>query len=168
MEFFIRSDTDIYLSCSARLNGEYYVFGGNQRTPYTDFTKQISKINDCRLKRVGDLPFDFEYGACGTYEVSSEERVMLCFDMNEQRKCRRYSEFRLGDSPLTPLFSYSGFDFDTHPDSAWPHTHTTLGNVNNLVIAVGDWQSKNIQVEQFNIATNSWSTRAPYPYCSKT
>ena len=93
MEFFIRQDTDIYLSCSARLNGEYYVFGGNQRTPYTSFTKQISKINDCRLKRVGDLPFDFEYGACGTYEVSSEERVMLCFDMNEQRKCRRYSKF---------------------------------------------------------------------------
>ena len=76
------------------------------------------------------------------------------------------------NSSLTPrlllLFSYSGFDFDTHPDSAWPHTHTTLGNVNNLVIAVGDWQTKNTQVEQFNIATNSWSARSPYPYCSRT
>ena len=92
MEFFIRPDTDIYLSCSARLNGEYYVFGGATYggADNSGFTKQISKINDCRLKRVGDLPFDFTYGACGTYDVSSEERVMLCFDMNEQRKCRRY------------------------------------------------------------------------------
>ena len=93
MEFFIRPDTDIYLSCSARLNGEYYVFGGATYggADNSGFTKQISKINDCRLKRVGDLSFDFTYGACGTYDVSSEERVMLCFDMNEQRKCRRYS-----------------------------------------------------------------------------
>ena len=42
---------------------------------------------------------------------------MLCFDLHEQRKCR----------------SYSGMDFDTHPDSAWPHSHTSLGNVNNQV-----------------------------------
>jgi len=134
MEFFIRQDTDIYLSCSARLNGEYYVFGGNQRTPYTSFTKQISKINDCRLKRVGDLPFDFEYGACGTYEVSSEERVMLCFDMNEQRKCRRYweilrnseSEFP-SDSPLIHLIQLqwfwlrysSRFGMAPYPYNAW-------------------------------------------------
>ena len=110
MEFFIRPDTDIYLSCSARLNGEYYVFGGATYggADNSGFTKQISKINDCRLKRVGDLPFDFTYGACGTYDVSSEERVMLCFDMNEQRKCRRYSKF-LSDNPLTPLIQLQWF-----------------------------------------------------------
>ena len=78
---------------------------------------QISKIIDCGLKRVGDLPFEFRHGACGTFDIFSEERVMLCFDFHEQRKCR----------------SYSGMDFDTHPDSAWPHSHTSLGNVNNQV-----------------------------------
>ena len=92
MEFFMRDDTDVYHSCSAPLNGEYYVFGGEVKAPYPeyDFTRQISKVNDCRLKRVGDLPFEFVYGACGTFDVSSEQRVMLCFDMGEQRKCRRY------------------------------------------------------------------------------
>ena len=68
MEFFISPDTDIYLSCSARLNGEYFVFGGATYggADNSGFTKQIRKINDCRLKRVGDLPIDFTYGACGT------------------------------------------------------------------------------------------------------
>ena len=27
---------------------------------------KIRKINDCQFKRVGDLPIDFTYGACGT------------------------------------------------------------------------------------------------------
>ena len=156
-------------------------------------TLKISKIIDCGLKRVGDLPFEFRHGACGTFNVFSEERVMLCFDYHEQRKCR----------------SYSGMDFDTHPDSAWPHSHTSLGNVNNQVknlkilieisrspygifcqkaqclnliktgrvlyrreilnkvIAVGDWYSENTQVEVFDVTTNSWTSKTAYPYCSR-
>ena len=45
MEFFVRPDTDIYHSCSAPLNGEYYVFGGYNQAPWPeyDFRKQIRR-----------------------------------------------------------------------------------------------------------------------------
>ena len=43
--FIPGADTDIYHSCSAPLNGEYYVFGGYNQAPWPeyDFRKQIRR-----------------------------------------------------------------------------------------------------------------------------
>ena len=51
---------------------------------------KISKIIDCGLERIGDLPNDFVHGACGTFEFSAGvERVMLCFPYVGVNKCFR-------------------------------------------------------------------------------
>ena len=52
---------------------------------------QISKINGCSLERIADLPKEFKYGACGTYNFP-EERVMFCFGstMDQEKQCFRW------------------------------------------------------------------------------
>ena len=62
LEFFIRPNATVKYSCAARLNGEIYVFGGawGDEIFTPTYEKQISKIIDCGLKRVADLPFESE------------------------------------------------------------------------------------------------------------
>ena len=100
-EFKINDDTEVYLSCSATLNGEVFVFGGtstsnnkrkqvnlNQRLISSLMAIQVSKMVGCELKRIGDLNYEFRKGACGTYNFP-EERVMLCFSDKYRSKCER-------------------------------------------------------------------------------
>ena len=95
-------DTEVYYSCSAQLNGELFVFGGNNGDKrkqvlielshlyYTCYHQlQVSKVIGCGLKRIGDLNYDFQYGACGTFSFP-QERIMLCFGYSSVRKCERY------------------------------------------------------------------------------
>ena len=51
---------------------------------------QVSKVTDCELKRIGDLSFEFYWGACGTFKFP-EERVMLCFAVTGKTTCERFS-----------------------------------------------------------------------------
>ena len=44
---------------------------------------QISKIENCGLQRIGELPNKFDNGACGTFIFAAEERVMFCFPTEE-------------------------------------------------------------------------------------
>ena len=50
---------------------------------------QISKIENCGLQRIGELPKEFDFGACGTFIFAAEERVMLCFPSSGRKKCFR-------------------------------------------------------------------------------
>ena len=45
------------------------------------------------MKRVGDLPFDFNRGACNTFPISGSEKIVLCFDADKPKDCKRYAEF---------------------------------------------------------------------------
>ena len=40
---------------------EFYLFGGRTED------RQVSKLESCTVKKLFDLPFDFQFGACGTY-----------------------------------------------------------------------------------------------------
>ena len=82
IDFEIESRTEVRLSCSATINGEFYIFGGMTQR------RQISKIVDCSLKRVGDLPYELYYPACGTFKFP-EERSMICFPYNHAKSCYR-------------------------------------------------------------------------------
>ena len=60
-------------SCSVTYKDEHYVFGG------ADFN-QISKIDGCQLTRQAeDLPFNFNFGTCGTFTIEEEDIILLCF-----------------------------------------------------------------------------------------
>ena len=52
------TDTTVYESCSITWKGAFYIFGG-----FYEKT-QISVVNNCKLTRVGTLPFELHYGTC--------------------------------------------------------------------------------------------------------
>ena len=59
------------------------------QTSFLTVSIKLSKIIDCGLERIGELPNDFYNGACGTFKFSSEERVMFCFPLTGKNKCFR-------------------------------------------------------------------------------
>ena len=44
---------------------------------------KISKVQDCKLTRVGDLPFDFFSGGCNTFDFG----IMMCFPWSAPYEC---------------------------------------------------------------------------------
>ena len=56
--FAYDSKTEADGSCSVIWRGNMFIFGG------WSHKKQISMVDQCQLKRVGDLPFDMVFGAC--------------------------------------------------------------------------------------------------------
>ena len=62
-------------------------------------------------------------------------------------------------------FSYNGELYTDHPNSANTHYQTTLGDIENKILAVGDWD-KNNKVELFDISSNTWSMKTSFPFCS--
>ena len=59
-----------------------YLFGGYTRQYINK--RQILMIDDCELKKVGDLPFNFTYGACAQRQ---NKQVFLCFHRTSRREC---------------------------------------------------------------------------------
>ena len=48
---------------------------------------KISQIDGCNIKRIGNLEFDFSFGACNTYQFDVE-KILLCFsDHPSYRQC---------------------------------------------------------------------------------
>ena len=131
INFEIEPVTEVRMSCSATINGEFYIFGGSTRR------RQISKIIDCSLQRVGDLPYELYFPACGTFKFP-EERSMICFPAHHTKSCVRYL---YSEKPCSePLVYFSWVDgriSDTHPNSTFTHYATTLSNIDNKVVAVG-------------------------------
>ena len=61
-------------------------------------------------------------------------------------------------------FSYNGQTSDDHPDSVYDHYYTSLGNIQNTVVAIGSLSPNNNKVELFDIASNTWTSKEPFPY----
>ena len=67
-------------------------------------------------------------------------------------------------------FSYNGEKYTDHPNSANDHYLTSLGNIDNKILAVGgssdDSSTQNTNVELFNINSNKWTTKTSFPFAS--
>ena len=66
-------------------------------------------------------------------------------------------------------FSYNGELYTDHPNSPNSHYSTTLGDIENKILAVGEYQSsdsKNNKVELFDISSNTWSTKTSFLFCA--
>jgi len=73
--FALPHGTESYGSCSTMLDGQMYIFGGQ------DERTQISIVEDCGLRRVGTLPINFYYGQCNSYfAANAEQYALLCFE----------------------------------------------------------------------------------------
>ena len=68
--------TEVSNSCSVAFRGEFYVFGGDWNGHNEQHMKQILKVTDCSLEKIGKLRFKFRYGACAAV---NEESIYLCF-----------------------------------------------------------------------------------------
>ena len=92
-----------YSSCSFVQNDKMYIVGGDR---YRDLDRQISIVESCRLRKVGELKNSFINGACNKFRNSDgKEMALLCFGYDHQQGCIRY---RL------KLFNYNGDIFYTH------------------------------------------------------
>ena len=85
-DFMFEQGTGCYYSCSAILKGRMLIFGGHQHG-WSEYITQISEVEDCRLHRLGDLPMEFEFGACNTFGSGATENVHLCFGREFQKGC---------------------------------------------------------------------------------
>ena len=65
-------------SCSIVLNGNAILFGGELEL------RQISVVHRNGIKRINNLPFNFDSGRCHV----NNGTVFLCFDYHERKLCR--------------------------------------------------------------------------------
>ena len=69
--FTIADDVEVDLSCGVRYQDQLYVYGGRKNK------RQIAKITNKSLTKVGSLPFNFRLGGCS----STTNEIFLCFDL---------------------------------------------------------------------------------------
>ena len=104
IEFTFESGTEVEYSCSIVWQGKMFVFGGY------NYRRQISVVDQCRLKKKGVLPFDMITGACAQNE---NREVFICFqnyrDSSTWKSCRR-SSGPLGNFSKLPNSKYDHRD----------------------------------------------------------
>ena len=133
---------------------------------------QISVVSECTLKRLGDLPFDFKWGTCGTFMIGNLPTILLCFDEYEKRKCRSLT--RKNDGALSDIEDFvfdSEFQIDriVIPDPTNDHYWATIANYQGFPLILGG--STNNKLELLNTTENStiWLEYegTNYPYSNR-
>ena len=89
--------TEGYKSCSLVWNNHLYIFGGHLQK------RQISKLNQYRLRRIGSLPFDLQDGSCTNM---ADRKLFLCFHKHDPKRCY-WSVRPLGNFQSVKLASYN-------------------------------------------------------------
>ena len=63
-------------------------------------------------------------------------------------------------------FSYNGEKYTNHPSTVNDHYRSTLGNIENKILAVGGSDTNTNKVELFDIDSNKWTAKTSFPFCS--
>ena len=101
------------------------------------------------MKRLGDLPFDFQFGTCGTFMIDSSPTILLCFYWSDRRKCRSLT--RRNDGALSGIKDF-GFDSEFQmdqiviPDSTHYHYLTTIVNYQGFPLILGDTDDNKLEL----------------------
>ena len=66
------------------------------------------------------------------------------------------------------ILSYNGKEYTDHPDTINDHYTTSLGIIDDKVIAVGGFETHNNEVEIFDINANTWATKTSFSFCSSS
>ena len=75
--FTIADNVEVYYSCALTFQDHFYVYGGET------YKRQIAKVINKSLTKVGALPFDFSEGGC----TSTTDKIILCFHYFDKRTC---------------------------------------------------------------------------------
>merc|ERR1711953_36589 len=110
----------------------------------------MSKVKGCRLERFGTLLFDFNEGACNTFNLPLEN-ILLCFHYFTPRQCHMY----------LPKTGGIGLNRTT---TIYPHKETyTLGNYRGNPFIVGSHSPDNVKTEIMD-RDYQWEEAAHYPF----
>ena len=96
IKFNFEGNTSARPSCSVVWQGMMFMYGG----PFHN--KQISVVEECKLKRVGTLEFRMDTGGCAQ---RNNAEIFICFNHNEYKTCRR-SVDPLGSFTKLPESTY--------------------------------------------------------------
>lgn len=102
---------------------------------------------------IGELNFEFAYGACTSYRDLS---IFLCFasnDSNDPYTC--YTSDR-------PDGNYERTQYSSYSHKKIRIAASSLNNGSDSLIAVGSYR-EHCQTELFNIKTGNWTTTQPFP-----
>ena len=101
------------------------------------------------MRRLGELPFDFGEGACGTFMINNQPTILLCFTRDDSKRCR--SLVRKNDGELTNINNFSfddEFDVDKIiiPDSKYDHRDTKMANYQGYPLILGGWYNSKLEM----------------------
>ena len=80
LDFKFGDRTEVKFSCSVVWEGFMYIFGGTSRE------RQISRVHDCYLNRIGNLGFDLTGGTCTAVR---DESIYWCFTNVNSKKTNK-------------------------------------------------------------------------------
>lgn len=121
-----------------------YIYGGQN---YRD--QIVTLDNACGLEWIGQLKFDFKYGACA---VDNNDHIYLCFSEapGEYHKCRRSTEGPVGD-------------FDRIRSANYDHAYTRIASSGTQLFALGDGRH-HAHGEFYLIESDTWIDTVQYPF----
>jgi len=106
---------------------------------------KISEIQGCKLKRIGDLDFDFQYGGCNTFSFG----IMLCFSSYADKECH----------------SFDGKTLKTEPSSKFSHYSVyALGSYRKSPFVTGGWNPASLKTEILHYEAGYWYQVDDYPF----
>ena len=119
------------------------------------------------MRRLGDLPFDFQNGACGTFMINDQPTILLCFEENDWKRCR--SLIRKNEIALRNInnFTFDGqFDLDTvHiPNSKYDHFGIKMANYQGYPLILGDWYHAKLEMLVTTESSIHWNEQTDYPF----
>ena len=135
--FSYEDSTETYGSCSVVFENRMLVFGADSGSDAKQ--KQITEVKSCSLQKIGELPFKFNNGACGTYDFSTT-RVFLCFP-SDGRSCWQF---------------YESFVLEA-ASSTFKHVFTSLGIYNGNPVGISGYDTNEVEM----YLNNKWESLPP-------
>ena len=86
------------------------------------------------MEIIGDIGFEFRYGACNTFVSENEEFVLLCFSRSSISSCHRYDEFAMEVSKLM-AFIFSDMTDQIFIHQVRQQTHIKMSLVWEIIAA---------------------------------
>ena len=121
------------------------------------------------MRRLGDLSFDFEVGACETFMINDQPTILLCFYNLNTKRCR--SLIRKNEIALKNINNFSfedEFDLETVniPNSNYKHEYTKMANYQGYPLILGG-SNKKLQMLATTEIPIRWDEQTDYPYADK-
>ena len=159
INFEVENGVHVYQSCGVQFKGDYYVYGSS-----SDDKRQVAKITNCSLKRIGTLPFTFESGAC----AATMDQVFLCFANNgDQKTCHATNE----PTGQFNVLAKSAYEHDkvriaTNNGNLLDLIKTTYKCLDVILAcgALGGSYPPNNKCEVYKLNENKWQTIESYPF----